>query len=162
MLNQRRIYGFILMMVPSRSDADDIMQEATIVMWRKYDRFEKGSNFSAWGIQIARFLVMNYHRRRKENMRCFSQKAYENILEISDEILDTNDDRMNALQGCVAKLNDRDSELLNLRYSQNKPVCKIARDMNRSVAGLYKVMARIHGSLRDCVRKTLSAWEMSS
>ncbi|MBI9019198.1 MAG: sigma-70 family RNA polymerase sigma factor [Phycisphaerae bacterium] len=160
MANQRKIYGFILMIVPSRNDADDIMQETTIVMWRKYETYQMGTNFSAWGIQIARFLIMNYQRRRKDDMRRFSKDAYEKILEITNEIIDSNDDRMKALQGCVAKLNGNDSTLLDMRYSQNKTIQSIAKDMDRPIAGLYKVMTRIHGSLRDCVRKTLAAWEM--
>jgi RNA polymerase sigma-70 factor (ECF subfamily) len=136
------------------------MQEAIITMWRKYATFEADTNFTAWAAQIARYMVMNYYRKKKENIARFSQQAYEKIMEISDEMLHKSDDRMRALQGCIAKLKPEDTELLSLRYSKNKSVKQIARDMDRPLGGLYKVMIRIHSTLRNCVNKTLSAWDM--
>ena len=45
MTYQKRIYGFILTLVPNRSYAEEIMQETVMVMCRKFNDFEKGSNF---------------------------------------------------------------------------------------------------------------------
>ena len=52
--NQSRIMGFILAMVPNRSVADDILQETTLLMWEKFKNFQDGTNFTAWGISIAK------------------------------------------------------------------------------------------------------------
>jgi len=35
--NQRRIFTFILMFVPNRSDAEDLMQETASWMWKNFD-----------------------------------------------------------------------------------------------------------------------------
>ncbi|MCK4629078.1 MAG: hypothetical protein KAT56_08735, partial [Sedimentisphaerales bacterium] len=50
MANDKRIYAFILTLVPGRIDADDLMQETVTIMWRKFDDFEPGRDFVAWGI----------------------------------------------------------------------------------------------------------------
>src|SRR5262249_54956902 len=35
--NQRRLYAYILTLLPNRADADDVLQEASLVMWDKFD-----------------------------------------------------------------------------------------------------------------------------
>ncbi len=55
--NEERIYRLILALAPNYTVAEEIMQDAMLVMWRKFDRFESGTNFAAWGMQISRFLV---------------------------------------------------------------------------------------------------------
>ena len=35
--NERRLYAYILTLLPHRADADDVLQEASLVMWDKFD-----------------------------------------------------------------------------------------------------------------------------
>ena len=35
--NERRLYAYILTLLPNRADADDVLQEASLVMWDKFD-----------------------------------------------------------------------------------------------------------------------------
>ena len=51
MRNQKRIYNFILLLVPNYSDADDLMQETVSVMWSKFDSYEPGYSFYGLGHQ---------------------------------------------------------------------------------------------------------------
>ena len=61
--SERRILGFILSLVPNLSDAEDLMQETCSIMWSKIDQFEPGTDFTAWGISIARYRVLTYRRK---------------------------------------------------------------------------------------------------
>jgi RNA polymerase sigma-70 factor (ECF subfamily) len=70
------------------------------------------------------------------------------------------DDQVRALQQCLLKLQDNDRGLIQVRYEKGMTIKQIAEQMQRSVTGMYKVMARIHRSLVRCVRLTLNAWEM--
>ncbi len=45
--------------------ADDVVQEAAIVGYRKFDRFQMGSNFAAWMAQTVRFVALNEARREQ-------------------------------------------------------------------------------------------------
>ena len=63
--NRKRIFGFVLSLMPSGSDVDDVFQNACAVMWRKFDQFESGTNFAAWALQIARYEVMDHYAREK-------------------------------------------------------------------------------------------------
>jgi RNA polymerase sigma-70 factor (ECF subfamily) len=61
------LYRFARQMCWERSRADDVLQEAVLAAFQRFDRFQAGTNFKAW---IFRFLVntlLNENRRfRKE------------------------------------------------------------------------------------------------
>src|SRR5687768_7984588 len=60
---ERRVYGLIVAMTANFNDADDILQETTAVMWRKFDEFKPGTDFAAWALSIARWQVMAHRKR---------------------------------------------------------------------------------------------------
>ncbi len=43
--------------------ADDVVQEAAVVAFRKFDQFTPGTNFAAWMAQTVRFVALNEARR---------------------------------------------------------------------------------------------------
>ena len=43
------VRAFIRRLVPSRSDADDVMQEVALVLWEKFSEFRPEADFLAWG-----------------------------------------------------------------------------------------------------------------
>ena len=59
MANQKRIYAFILATVPNRQDADDLFQETVLLMWSKFDDFQRGTSFVAWGITVAKYQILS-------------------------------------------------------------------------------------------------------
>ena len=60
--NQRRIYAYILTLVPNFNDADDVMQETTATMWERKKDFQPGTDFVAWGARIAYFKILEYRK----------------------------------------------------------------------------------------------------
>ena len=38
--NETRIFSYILTLVPNFADAEEIMQEASTVMWKSFDQFQ--------------------------------------------------------------------------------------------------------------------------
>ena len=64
MSNQKRIYAFILGMVPNYQDAEDLFQETILVMWSKFDQFQRGTSFASWGATVAKYQILNARRRK--------------------------------------------------------------------------------------------------
>jgi len=62
--SERRIHGFLLVLVPHWADVDDLLQDTAAVLWRKFDEFEPDCDFIAWALSIARFQVLNYRKKR--------------------------------------------------------------------------------------------------
>lgn len=156
---QKKIFLYILSMVHRRSDAEDIMQQTAAEMWRLFDRFEQGSNFAAWGIGIARYRILSYRKKQDRNRLFLSQEVYEQISEELQRAETRSSKRIQALEGCLKKLKESDRQLLSMHYENNLSYSKIAERLNLSKMGIYKVMARIHTSLRRCINQTLLLWE---
>src|SRR5262245_41559176 len=55
--NERRLYAYVLTLLPNRTDAEDVLQEATLVLWDKFDDEHPPDDFAAWGCRIAYFKV---------------------------------------------------------------------------------------------------------
>ena len=154
--NQRRIYAFILALVPVPSDADDLLQETAAVMWRKLDEFKRGSDFIAWAISIARYQVLAFRKTQMRNRFRFSEVTYEALADqITPSSLGT-DERGDALEGCLKKLNEKDRELIRLRYQPDASVQEVADRVGRSLKAVYRSLSRIHAQLLSCIRKSLS------
>jgi len=156
MASQRRIYAFILTMVPNHGDAEDLFQETVLLMWSKFDSFTPGTSFTAWGCTIARYQILSVRKRHATRGILFSQAAAELLHTESDRFLEQTDVRMQALRHCIGKLGPQDYELIRLRYRDEVTIQSMAQQMGRSVQGIYKRIVRIHEALLRCVRKALS------
>ena len=53
--HEPRVRGFIRGLVPTWHDVDEVVQQASLVAWRKFNEFDRGTNFGSWLMVIARF-----------------------------------------------------------------------------------------------------------
>lgn len=152
---QERIYAYILSLVPQTADADDIMQDVTTVMWRKFETFQVGSDFAAWGIAIARYKVMDYRKQQQGKHIYLSDEAIKAIEADLEKTLHNHEDKMEALKSCIKKLGRNDRRIIQMRYYEEKPAQDIARRLRKHVRTIYKILARIQNQLLYCVHRTL-------
>ena len=61
----RRIYAFIMTLVFSHHDAEEVFQNTSVVLWNKFGEFRPGSNFFAWASRIAYFEVLNLMKQQR-------------------------------------------------------------------------------------------------
>ena len=154
---QNRIYGFLYVMIHNRDDVEDLLQETVSSMWEHFDKYEDGTDFSAWGITIARNKAINFIKKNARSRPQFSDDVYSKIMEVEVEAKSDLPERTDALKECCEKLKDKDRKILSLRYGQDVSMKKIAQLLGRSKTGIYHTMARIHAVLEECVRRTLCA-----
>jgi len=150
-----RIYAFILGMVYNRSNAEDIMQETTIFMWRKFSEFQPGTDFVKWGVTIAKYQVLGFWQKHRHDPIQFSEETLMALMAEADVMLNQVDARIDALQACLKKLQGRDRKLVNLHYMQDLAVKDVAEHIGRSIHTVYKSLARIHDMLLQCIRRQL-------
>ncbi len=153
--HQKRIYNFILTLVPNASDADDIMQETVLVMCRKFDEFSIDTNFTAWAFQIARFNIIKFRRNKHQHFSLLSDEAFEKVSNEIERNHNNIDEHLAALQHCLEKLNKNDRELVSLHYEKGLKINSIAEKYDRSTQGLYKVFSRINNLLRLCIKQAI-------
>jgi len=155
MTNQKRIYAFILGMVPNHQDADDLFQETVLVMWSKFDEFEPGTNFTVWGLTIARYQILSVRKRHACRGFQFSQAALDLLQKDSESFVRQLDGRLHILRTCVRKLTPNDHTLIRLRYEEEVTIRIIAERWNQSVQSIYKRLARVHDMLLRCIRRSM-------
>jgi RNA polymerase sigma-70 factor (ECF subfamily) len=155
--HEKRIFGFILSLVPNWTDAEDVFQETVTVLWDKFDEFAPDSDFLAWALTIARFQVMCCRKKQQRSRVRFSDQTVEALADRLVAFTDTSDRRQDALMHCLKLLNNRDRELIQLRYTAGATTQMVANTVGRSIHAVYKALNRIHRQLLFCIRRYLNA-----
>ena len=154
--NQRRIYLYVLGLVPDPHAAEEILQETNLVLWREFDRFRPGSNFAAWACKVAMFQVLNWRKRRARDRLDFSVEFLEAVAEEAAGAADALEERSAALSGCIEKLPDRRRQMLRLRYAQGLGVEDIAARLDSTADAVYRTLSRIRADLHECVTRAVA------
>lgn len=157
MANERRIYTYILALLPNLADADDVLQETSVVLWRKFADYQPGTSFTAWAFAIARNKVMTHLQTRRRSRLKFDQSLIDAMSRELESMTQEMDQRHAALAECMAELPARDRDLIRRRYEIGATVKAIAEAVGRPVQGLYKAFARIEDALHDCVNRKTGA-----
>lgn len=150
------IYGFILMLSVNRSDAEDVFQETSVVLWQKFDIYESGTDFRAWACRIAFFTVQSF-RRKRGRMRMLSDDAFEAVAADALAMIEEKDMRGEALAECLEKLNERDRRLLEQKYFGKMTTAQLAEQSSQSTHAIYRALTRIHTQLLNCMKRSLAA-----
>jgi len=155
--HDRWLATYVYSLVYDRADADEILQDCKVAMWKHFGKFEPGSNFRAWARKFATHHVLNY--RRAEKRRPVTAVDDEFIEAVAAEIersADQLDHRAEALQRCLRKLPEAHRKIMVWRYYEDCGVEEIAAKSERSVEAVYRLLSRIRGVLNDCVSRQLA------
>jgi RNA polymerase sigma-70 factor, ECF subfamily len=156
--NERRLYAYVLTLLPNRADADDVLQDASLVMWDKFNPGQPPDDFTAWGCRIAYFKVLDFYKKGHRARVRFSQAMLDRVAETAVEqagVLQL-DARREALVKCIEKLADRDRDLLSRRLAPGATTRSTSEQLGRSVDAVYKALARVRQMLLECVQRTLA------
>jgi RNA polymerase sigma-70 factor (ECF subfamily) len=150
------IRAFVRRLVPSRADADDVMQEASVVLWEKFDSFREGGDFLAWAFGVARFEVLGWLRDKGRDRLVLDEAVITKVAEeaAADEPLLQR--QREALEDCMAKVAPEKRRLLMQAYQPESRIQDLARGSGRSVTGFYQWLHRMRRILLDCIRRALA------
>ncbi len=157
--HQRRLYVYIFSLLGNGADADEVLQETNLALWRKLSAFERGSSFSAWACRVAYFEVLAFRKRRGQERVSFDPELLETLAAESAARADNFDARRRALAHCVSKLSAKDRDLLVRRYELGNSAAAVAEQLGRTAQATYQALHRIRMSLSLCIRRTLAAEE---
>jgi RNA polymerase sigma-70 factor (ECF subfamily) len=153
---QRRVFLYALGLLHNAADAEEVLQETNLVLWRKFDQYLPGTDFGRWACRIAQFEVLRFREKRAQAQRLFSNRFIEGLVEAAEQSLDQADDRRAALAHCLGKLRDSDRQLIARRYEAGATTESVAQAFGRSVQGTRKTLHRIRAALLECIERTLA------
>ena len=154
--NSRRIYTYILTLLPNRSDAEDVFQDVSALLWEKFAEFTPGTQFGAWACRIAYFKALKCRTRKATQRRLFSEATMETIAAEMEEMDDSLDAEYRVLAECFAALPEQDQQLIAQRYGPSGSPREIAATSGRSVARVYRALDRIRKVLLGCVTRKIA------
>lgn len=154
--HERLLGAYVMTMVPHPQDADDILQEAKVVMWRNFGKFEPGTNFGAWARKVAFHQVLAYRKRKHRDRLDFSEDFLRTVSEEVEHSADRLEQRERVLHDCVAKLPAEHRDALHLRYQEGLSLEDMAARLERTVGALYRLLSRVRHVLHECVTKNLN------
>ena len=144
-------------MVRDLDDADDLFQQTSIALWKKFDQYDPVRPFIPWAFGVARYEVSNFLRSRFRDRLYFSDELNLKLIEAHEEFgAESDESRLAALEGCITRLRQRDQDLLGACYGRSVRIPEIAREWGRSTQSIHNSLKRIRHALCDCVRRSLA------
>jgi RNA polymerase sigma-70 factor (ECF subfamily) len=142
--------------------AEDIVQDAFIVVMNKWAEFRPGSSLFLWVRQIVHFKALEAARAKKmtaleDELLARVAAAMERGLD--EEIAARQRLRRQALQRCMSHLDAKSAGLLSGFYTQSLSCESLAQLQHRSVNAVRLALSRLRKQLHDCVLRQMPALE---
>jgi RNA polymerase sigma-70 factor, ECF subfamily len=146
-------------LVPSWQDAEDIVQETRLRLWRDFGNFQPGTDFAAWSCTIARYVVRTHIKQLQRKPLLLSGDLADTLTAEIAETPEQADRRLAILAECAKKLGKDARDLLQHCYVENQKIKDVAASLGRSLAGTYQSLSRIRRELFNCVQARLRGEE---
>jgi RNA polymerase sigma-70 factor, ECF subfamily len=154
--HERQLRAFARTLLPTWEAVEDVLQESSVVMWKKLDQLEDDSGFLPWAKVIVRFEALRARRRVARDRLVLSEETIallaEEALEMPNDILQRERD---ALTRCLQKLSDEHRKLVLMPYVETGGLLEVAKRTQRSANSLYKLLGRLREKLKLCVEHEL-------
>lgn len=151
-----KLRGYLMALLGSRDDAEDVLQRASVIMWQKFDQFEPGSDFVAWASTICYYEAKNFLRLAARSPLQFDDELLEKLANERVGDLRNQEDRFHALETCLSKLRESEQELIRSAYLDSGRISELAESLGRPVQTIYNKLNLLRKSLADCVRRRLA------
>lgn len=153
---QPGLRAFIGYLMSGASGVADVAQEVNLLLWKKRDQFEIGTNFRAWAFTIARYQVLGHLRQmRKEGKFLFSPELMDQLADEWQEGNDEHEKQLVALEYCLEKLPNDDHELVNIRYASHGGIERFAEESGLSSGSMRLRLFRLRAALKRCVEQQI-------
>ncbi|MCM2369754.1 sigma-70 family RNA polymerase sigma factor [Aporhodopirellula aestuarii] len=155
--NERRIRAFLFTLLGDRDSVDEVMQNVSTVLWKKYHELDDQSGFLKWAYVIARFEVLAYRRRQARDRIVLDEDLIATLAEeytADEQALDI-EERIRYLSDCLTRLEGNDRQLLLAAYASGTPINRVAEKHSVPVNRLYKLLGRLRRKLKECVETKL-------
>jgi RNA polymerase sigma-70 factor (ECF subfamily) len=155
----RVLFGYLMTSLGSPGDAEDVLQETCVILWREQDKFVPGTSFVNWAITIAQNQVRKFRRERQRQPLLPSDDLLDRIAEEGLSTTELQESRRSALNHCIERLTRSDRELVKGAYAGNGTIKALSEELGRPVNTVYKALNRIRLQLLTCIERQLAAEE---
>lgn len=147
---------YVMSLLGNRHDAEDVLQRASLVMWRRFGTFEPGTDFIAWATTVAFYEVRNFQRVTGRSRLEFDDDLMQTLAAERAQHVRQWSPRMEALETCVEKLDAASRVLVEAIYTQGIEVAALAQQQGRATQTIYNKLNFIRRALAGCVQQRMA------
>ena len=156
--HNRELRAYSRLILPSVDPIDDVMQEASVVIWDKQEQLRHEDEFLPWAKTIVRNISFRHRRKLVRDRHVFDDELVERILteEEAEQADGSQSSReYEALLSCLNKFPEDRKQLILAPYRGPGAVKEMATQSTRSPNSLYKLLQRLRTKLMHCIETEL-------
>ena len=144
-----QIYRFIVVKVGSREEAEDIPHQVFLSAWAKIKTYSyRGHPFSSWLYQIARNLVVDHYRSRRNNVSLEKLDPDSSAIPAAAQLDLAAKLEFEAVRAAMRELKPEYQDVIILRFIEDMPLKDVAGILKRSEGAIKLVQHRAIKALR--------------
>jgi RNA polymerase sigma-70 factor (ECF subfamily) len=151
--SQRHLHAFVQTLIWHPADADDVLQEANLVLWRKAGEFDPTRPFLPWAMRIAQLQAMAWLSSRSRSKHRLSDALLETIACEAVAEAEELEPRRRALGQCLERLPADHRSLVSQRYQPDGCVNELAVARGSSPKAVSEMLRRIRLMLLECIER---------
>lgn len=134
---QERIYWHVRKMVVDHDDADDLVQEIFVKVWKNLGSFREDAKLFTWIYRIATNECLTFLKRKKRKYLIPIHDVEQELSEKLDQDISISGDEVQLkLQKALLTLPDKQRLVFNMKYFDDMKFTEIAEITGTSVGGL--------------------------
>lgn len=130
-----RLYYNIRRLVLNHDDADDVLQNTFIKVWRALPKFQQNSSVYTWLYRIATNEALSFLRSKKENTR-FDDVAFSVSKNLEADAFFSGDEAQAKLYEAIATLPEKQRAVFNARYFEEMSYADMSATFDTSEGAL--------------------------
>ena len=154
--SQRHMHAFFSSVLWNIADADEVLQETNLALWRKADDYDPSRPFLPWAMRFAQIQLKVWLRRQERVPLVFDDALIERLATQAADDSPALDAIRRTLADCLHKLPADQRDLVMSRYEPGAKVNAIAAARSTTPAALSESLRRIRMKLLACIDKTIA------
>lgn len=153
--NEPSLRGFVRSLVPTLNDADDVMQEVAMALWKRFHTLSAPEDFRRWAFGVSRLEALEFLRKKCRDRHVFGDDLLMTLADEAEEMADRFAEERKALDTCLQKLPADQRSLVEAAYAPGSRMDELAVRLGRTAMAVYKSLHRIRMMLTDCAKREL-------
>jgi RNA polymerase sigma-70 factor (ECF subfamily) len=150
---QPAVANYVHAVLRDRTVAEDVLQETSMVLFRRFVEYDANLPFVAWALGVAKNQILGLHRDQARSRVIFNEELLARFTATWADLSPRMSDRGLALQDCLERLPAHARRLVRMRYFDDLPSEQIAQQHGGTGAAVRVALQRIRQQLRECVEQ---------
>lgn len=154
---QSQLYAYICSLTGNSIAAQNVLQEANLVLWDKMSDYDPSRPFLPWAYTFAYMQVLAWRKKRRRDRLVFDEDLMSRISDSFARRDGGADRRLDALDNCMESLEPEHRVLVDRRYVSGDSVNHIAKELRKGPNVISAALYRIRKTLMDCIQGKLAS-----